>query len=91
MVGTRLIAVTRWRAMASRKLSGAKPGSTTLRPPRSHSGRTNVPLAWISEAACSMASSGPAGNRFMSTFRQIAAYEACVCCAAFSTPVVPEV
>ncbi len=63
----------------------------TVRAPRSQHGSTKTPLAWMSDAACSIASSLRAGIRFSSTLRQIAAYDACVCCAAFSVPVVPDV
>jgi hypothetical protein len=91
IVGTRLMAVMRSACSVRRNSPGSKPGRITVRPPRSQKGSTNTPLAWISEAACSMASSGVAGSRLSSTLRQMAAYEACVCCAAFSVPVVPEV
>ncbi len=73
MVGTRLMAVTRSRSIAARKLAGSKPGRITVLPPRSQNGSTNTPLAWISEAACNIASSGAAGSRLSSTLRQIAA------------------
>ena len=60
-------------------------------PPRIQYGNTNVPLAWISEAACSITESGPGDIRLARTFAVIAAQLAWVWTTALSAPVVPEV
>ncbi|MNN85898.1 hypothetical protein D3C81_2032350 [compost metagenome] len=70
MVGTKLMAVMRSACRVRRNSPGSKLGRITVRAPRSQNGSTKTPLAWIIEAACSMASFGVAGSRLSSTLRQ---------------------
>jgi len=66
-------------------------GRTAAQPPPSQYGSTKVPLAWISEAACSITESRPGDTRLARTFAVIAAQLAWVWTTALSAPVVPEV